>query len=191
MTSILVTAGVFCIMAAIVGGGLTAFGIKSPVIGSKQRQILLAVTGVMLTILGVATGFLSTLASRPSSQHQPVSPPRTPINREALAAESRMNSDFIEKMQRLLAEADRKKRALQEECEAFDRVIRSEKESNDRADVTSEERAIALRQASDAESKVRECRSSIENSEATQNEEQTQIGKLEERNREITKELSQ
>jgi hypothetical protein len=42
--------GVICILAAIVGGGLTLAGVKVPVIKSPRRQIALAILGVIVIV---------------------------------------------------------------------------------------------------------------------------------------------
>ena len=52
MTTTLLTAGLVCIIAAIIGGGLTAFGIKMPIVQSAKRQAVLALFGFFL--LGAA-----------------------------------------------------------------------------------------------------------------------------------------
>lgn len=46
MNSVLLTAGVVCVIAAVVGGGLKAFGIDVPVVNSLRRQFLLFVVGL-------------------------------------------------------------------------------------------------------------------------------------------------
>jgi hypothetical protein len=51
----LVTTGLACIIAAVVGGGLKAFGLEIGVISSVSRQGLLASLGVALLIAGVYT----------------------------------------------------------------------------------------------------------------------------------------
>lgn len=48
MNATLITAGVVCVIAAIVGGGLKAFRIELPVVHSLARQIALGVFGVVL-----------------------------------------------------------------------------------------------------------------------------------------------
>jgi phage shock protein PspC (stress-responsive transcriptional regulator) len=48
----LLTTGLACIIAAIIGGGLKAFGIEIAVLRSWKRQTLLAMFGAMLTIAG-------------------------------------------------------------------------------------------------------------------------------------------
>jgi hypothetical protein len=48
----LMSAGLACLIAAIVGGGLKAFGIEMPVLGSIGRQVLLAGLGGVLVISG-------------------------------------------------------------------------------------------------------------------------------------------
>lgn len=53
MQTTLVTAGVVCVIAAIVGGSLTAFGIKVPGVKSLTRQVLLATFGLAVGGLGI------------------------------------------------------------------------------------------------------------------------------------------
>jgi hypothetical protein len=48
MVNPLLTTGVVCILAAIVGGGLKAFGIELPVLQSWGRQAILALFGLIL-----------------------------------------------------------------------------------------------------------------------------------------------
>jgi len=48
MTKTLFPVGLVCIIAAIIGGGLKAFGIEIPVFESPERQILLGVFGLIL-----------------------------------------------------------------------------------------------------------------------------------------------
>ena len=48
MTSTLLTAGLACLVAAIVGGGLKAFGVEILIVASTNRQLLLGVVGVLL-----------------------------------------------------------------------------------------------------------------------------------------------
>lgn len=49
----LITAGIACIMAAIVGGGLKAFAIEIPVLASPRRQLALGAFGVLLVAAGL------------------------------------------------------------------------------------------------------------------------------------------
>src|ERR1041384_6079322 len=48
MKTTLIILGLVCIIAAIVGGGLTAFGTVIPVLNSKKRQLLLSIFGLVL-----------------------------------------------------------------------------------------------------------------------------------------------
>lgn len=52
MVTTLLTTGLACIIAAIVGGGLKAFGIEIPNLQSWKRQGLLGMFGVLLIIAG-------------------------------------------------------------------------------------------------------------------------------------------
>jgi hypothetical protein len=52
MGTTLVTTGLACVIAAIVGGGLKAFGLELPILQSAARQGLLAIFGVILVAVG-------------------------------------------------------------------------------------------------------------------------------------------
>jgi hypothetical protein len=57
MATTLLTAGIACIVAAIVGGGLKAFGLEIPALASSRRQIGLGVFGAaLLAAAAVASG---------------------------------------------------------------------------------------------------------------------------------------
>ena len=51
MQSTFLTVGIACLIAAIVGGGLKAFGIEIPLLKSVPRQLLLGGFGAVLLIL--------------------------------------------------------------------------------------------------------------------------------------------
>jgi len=55
LSTTLITAGVACIIAAIIGGGLKAFGIEIPLLQSKKRQVLLGILGIILIGLSIST----------------------------------------------------------------------------------------------------------------------------------------
>jgi hypothetical protein len=48
-----IIAGVVCIIASIVGGGLKAFGIEMPILNSTPRQIILGIVGIIFLFLGM------------------------------------------------------------------------------------------------------------------------------------------
>lgn len=48
MLTTLITVGISCLLAAIIGGGFKGLGIEIPVVHSQKRQIMLAVAGVVL-----------------------------------------------------------------------------------------------------------------------------------------------
>jgi hypothetical protein len=54
MNSTLLCAGLACVVGAIVGGGLKAFGIEVPLLHSKKRQVLLAVFGIISLLAAYA-----------------------------------------------------------------------------------------------------------------------------------------
>lgn len=51
LSSPLVLLGIFCVLAAIVGGGLKALGNEVPLIPSTTRQLLLAAAGISLIVV--------------------------------------------------------------------------------------------------------------------------------------------
>ena len=55
MNVTLLFAGVACVIAAIVGGGLKAFGIEVPLLQSLKRQIILALFGLVLLSIAYIT----------------------------------------------------------------------------------------------------------------------------------------
>jgi len=65
MSTTLLTAGIACFIAAIVGGGLKAFGIEIPVLNSRFRQLALGGFGIILTFAGF---LLDIYPSRQSSK---------------------------------------------------------------------------------------------------------------------------
>jgi hypothetical protein len=48
MFNLLVTTGLACVVASIVGGGLKAFGIEIPALASRSRQVTLGILGLAL-----------------------------------------------------------------------------------------------------------------------------------------------
>jgi hypothetical protein len=66
MQSTLITTGVVCIIAAIVGGGLKALGIEVPKLDSFARQALLGIFGIGLVVAGNSYGSSPDPTSQPS-----------------------------------------------------------------------------------------------------------------------------
>lgn len=53
MENTLLGVGIACVIAAIVGGGLKAFGLELPIVNSVKRQTLLGLFGLALTVAAV------------------------------------------------------------------------------------------------------------------------------------------
>jgi len=53
MGTAILYAGLACIVGAVVGGGLKAFGIEIPALSSLLRQVILFVLGVVLIVVGM------------------------------------------------------------------------------------------------------------------------------------------
>lgn len=74
METTLLTTGVACLIAAIIGGGLKAFGIEIPLLKSISRQVALGVFGAILLALSfLGTPGRSNIVNtiKPSSITQP------------------------------------------------------------------------------------------------------------------------
>jgi hypothetical protein len=79
MEATLITAGIACIIAAIVGGGLKAFAIEIRVLDSVRRQAALGAFGVLLLGAGLRlNSFSPTAGSRSSDQPSAGSPSAGP-----------------------------------------------------------------------------------------------------------------
>jgi hypothetical protein len=84
METPLITAGIVCLIAAIIGGGLTAFGIEIPVLESGRRQAALGALGALLLAVGLNVDGLSRSTEPvpseppPSTQSVPESERSTP-----------------------------------------------------------------------------------------------------------------
>ena len=80
MNSTLLVAGLVCVIAAIIGGGLEWVGIKIPGVASLKRQLLLGSFGIILIFAAYASGsraFSSRLAQLVSGGSGPSTPPNT------------------------------------------------------------------------------------------------------------------
>lgn len=56
MNTTLVSMGFVAVLAAIAGGGLEALGVKIPVVDSFRRQLLMAIVGGLLVVVGLMVG---------------------------------------------------------------------------------------------------------------------------------------
>ena len=66
MATTLLTTGLACLIAAIVGGGLKAFGIEIPILRSGKRQLALAGLGFILALLAPLFRNQGELGSEPA-----------------------------------------------------------------------------------------------------------------------------
>lgn len=72
MHGLLVTVGVACIIAAVIGGGLKAFGIEFPALTSAARQVMLGVLGVCFIAIGSDGGATAGAVNEASTTAMPV-----------------------------------------------------------------------------------------------------------------------
>ena len=70
MSATLLTAGIACLIAAIVGGGLKAFGIEIPPLQSRIRQAALAGVGMLLLFFSLMPTFPPAATPSPNSPAQ-------------------------------------------------------------------------------------------------------------------------
>lgn len=103
MTELLVSAGIACIIGAIVGGGLKAFGIELPVLQTLWRQLALAGFGGILLGIGILTpvgssprpGPTPTTAPTPTAMPTPTfTPAPTPAQEPIPTADDFVGSWF-------------------------------------------------------------------------------------------------
>jgi hypothetical protein len=81
MDNIFLISGLACLIAAVVGGGLKAFGIEVPVLASRGRQLALGVLGLIFLAIG-AGGF-------PTSSKNPPPDVRTSGKTRPTSADSK------------------------------------------------------------------------------------------------------
>ncbi|HUY93918.1 MAG TPA: hypothetical protein VMU71_01425 [Terracidiphilus sp.] len=90
MSTAILSAGLACIIAAVVGGGLKAFDIEIPALKSLLRQVILGVLGVLLIFVSMHvnsgnSAAAQTSPSAPPAQQaaaQPTVPASTRVNEE-------------------------------------------------------------------------------------------------------------
>jgi hypothetical protein len=80
MQNNLLVAGMACVIAALIGGGLKAFTIEIPLLGSMRRQIALGLFGAILMALSFAVWWQSEFPGPPAplSQTTKQAPDQTP-----------------------------------------------------------------------------------------------------------------
>jgi hypothetical protein len=86
MESTLLTAGLACLIAAVIGGGLKAFGVEIPVLTTWQRQLALFVLGLVLCLVAFRltpgrqndSGAAPTVTTAPPPPAQPQAAPTPP-----------------------------------------------------------------------------------------------------------------
>src|SRR5204863_248014 len=75
MVATLLTTGIACIIAAIVGGGLKAFAIEIPVLASGRRQAALGLFGGVLLLVGFALNYYPRPGSATQTETVSTGPP--------------------------------------------------------------------------------------------------------------------
>ncbi|OPX98003.1 MAG: hypothetical protein A4E58_01085 [Syntrophorhabdus sp. PtaB.Bin006] len=77
--NVFLVSGIACLIAAVVGGGLKAFGIEVPALRSLMRQVVLGILGVILVVIGVIhpSGTTDTKIGRPEAGRPATSRPQT------------------------------------------------------------------------------------------------------------------
>lgn len=91
-------AGIVCVMAAIVGGGLKAFGIEMPILKNRSRQLSLGAFGIVLLGIALILGL-----GKPSPEANPSvvgvpaakEVPKMPADQESLRTASWVNQSPI------------------------------------------------------------------------------------------------
>ena len=88
MENTLLTAGLACLIASIIGGGLKAFSIEIPALTTWLRQIALFILGLVLCLMafGVRPGSISSLLQAAISRPLPAPIPLQPVCGTVIAA---------------------------------------------------------------------------------------------------------
>jgi hypothetical protein len=79
-------AGIVCVVAAIVGGGLKAFGIEMPILKNRSRQLSLGAFGIVLLGIALILGLINPgKVATPPVADVPVSKetPKLPVDQES------------------------------------------------------------------------------------------------------------
>jgi hypothetical protein len=79
-------AGIVCVIAAIVGGGLKAFGIEMPILKNSSRQLSLGAFGIVLLAIALTFGLHNPgkeAAPSVADVPAPKEPPKFPVDQES------------------------------------------------------------------------------------------------------------
>jgi hypothetical protein len=78
MNATLLCTGLACVIAAVVGGGLKAFGVEIPILTSLKRQLVLGILGAILIGVALHTSAVpDTIPQQPAVEPNPqTNPPR-------------------------------------------------------------------------------------------------------------------
>jgi len=71
MGTAILSAGLACVIAAVVGGGLKAFSIEVPQLSSRPRQVVLFILGVILIVVSMSVGSSNDAGTQTTSNAQP------------------------------------------------------------------------------------------------------------------------
>ncbi len=181
MTTTILTTGLACLIAAIVGGGLKAFGIEIPVLRSGKRQLTLGAFGLILVLVSTLSRQYSKHpeegSSRPTAADvvdRESSP--SPAQKVALLSELHQNEKTIQDLQNGLTE-----HAAQISAQEV-RIDEQERRLN-RGEGSSEERTDAQKAIDDARAAIDKAR--VVDAKAREN-----IQALNERNHQIQEALA-
>lgn len=202
----LLTAGLSCVIAAIIGGGLKAFGIDIPVLQSTKRQWALGVFGIALLSWSMFFPDTTSTTQQPNTKSTTgrtttaIQPLR--IDRKMLFSELQENRGHIERLETLIDELGHMYAQKEQVISSAERRIAHRNsnlapQENEKQKSTQELASEALAILDDAARNtddmkiIQEARSSINEGRRAESKGSEQIGYLKQRNNEIERLLAQ
>jgi TolA-binding protein len=196
MQTTLLSAGLACIIAAIIGGGSKAFSIEIPLINSLRRQVLLGALGLILIITASfvssepAPGAASTSAAPVEHSESPV-PGLSVSARASLADQQQSNERLVEELQDKLTAQDKNIADLQNFISQQEQNIAAQEVRLGQGEGTPDERVQAQDAIDEAKTAIEKARNAIAEATTAGNKARENIGLLKQKNLEIIRRLSQ
>ncbi len=96
MGTAILSAGLACAIAAVVGGGLKAFGIEIPALGSRVRQVILFILGAILIVVSMNLDSGSDAGTQTKPNAQPAQQAAAQPNGSADATAKKEHSSTLQ-----------------------------------------------------------------------------------------------
>jgi len=181
----LLTAGIACLVASIVGGGLKAFGIEIPVVNSLKRQLTLGTFGAVLLIAGAFVEQPPQHVSQSGSQSTDHPTEPTATDRAGLLAELNWNHQTMTSLQSDEAVQNEHISDLTKQISVQRQNVAELRGMIARGEGTPEEVARAREEISRAEDQIERTESGIRDARTVIDRAHQRVASLQTRNEEI------